>query len=101
MEVCPTEVVLAPAEHIWQLLTDLRKLAHWTGTTLVGAPACPMSTNDHLVFRAGVWRITFDVLEMRPPRMLTIDVGLPLGVTNHEQIRVTPIDARSSRVTFN
>ena len=101
MLVCPTDVVLAPAERIWHLLTDSRTLAQWTGTTLVGAPACPMSAGDHLVFRAGVWRITFDVLDVRPPRTLTLDVGLPFGVTNHEQIQISPIDARSSRVTFN
>lgn len=27
MEVCPTDVLLAPAERIWHLLTDPRKLA--------------------------------------------------------------------------
>lgn len=101
MEVCPTDVLLAPADRIWRLLTDPRKLAQWTGTTLVEGTASPMSTGDHLVFRAGVLRITFDVLDMRPPRELMIDVGLPFGVTNHEQIQITPIDAHSSRVTFN
>ena len=101
MEVCPTVVLLAPAERIWHLLTDARKLAQWTGTTLVEGPARPVRAGDHLVFRAGVFRITFDVLDMRPPRELMLDVGLPFGVTNHEQIQITPIDAQSSRVTFN
>lgn len=101
MEVCPTDVLLASAERIWHLLTDPRKLAQWTGTTLVEGPACPISVGDRLVLRAGVLRITFDVLDMRPPRDLMLDVGLPFGVTNHEQIQITPIDAHSSRVTFN
>ncbi len=101
MEVCPTDVVLAPAERIWHLLTDPRKLAQWTGTTPVDGPGCPMSAGDRLVLRAGVLRIFVDVLDMRPPRELTLDVGLPFGVTNHEQIQITAIDAHSSRVTFN
>ena len=101
MEVCPTDVVLAPAERIWHLFTDPRKLAQWTGTKLVEGPACPMSAGDHLVLGAFGLRITFDVLGMRPPRELTLDVRLPFGVTNHEQIQITPIDAHSSRVTFN
>jgi uncharacterized protein YndB with AHSA1/START domain len=101
MEVCPTDVLLAPAERIWHLLTDPRTLAEWTGTTLVGDPACPMSAGDRLVLRAGAFRITFDVLSLRPLRELTLDVGLPFGVMNHEQIQITPIDARASRVTFN
>ena len=101
MEVCPTEVVLASAERIWDLLTDPRELAQWSGTKLVEGPACPMSAGDHLVLRAGLLRITVDVLDMRPPWELTLDVRLPFGVGNHEQIQITAINAHSSRVTFN
>lgn len=101
MEVCPTDVVLAPAERIWDLLTDPRKLAQWTGTRVVEGPAGPMSAGDHVVLGAGPLRITFDVLDMRPPRQLTLDVRFPFGITNHEQIQIAPIDAHSSRVTYN
>jgi uncharacterized protein YndB with AHSA1/START domain len=101
MEVCATDVLLVPAERIWHLFTDPRKLAQWTGTKLVEGPAGPMSAGDHLVFRAGGLRITLGVLDMRPPRDLMLDVDLPFGVTNHERIQITPIDAHSSRVTLN
>ena len=101
MEVCPTDIVLAPAERIWHLLTHPTTLAQWTGTTLIEGPTRPVHAGDRLVVRAGGFRIIFEVLEMRAPRELTLDVGLPFGVTNHEQIQITPIDAHSSRVTFN
>ena len=101
MEVCSTDLVLAPAERIWHLLTDPHKMAQWTGLKLVEGPARPMSAGDHLAFGFGVLRITFDVLDVRPPRELTLESRLPFGVTNHEQIQITPIDAHSSRVTFN
>jgi uncharacterized protein YndB with AHSA1/START domain len=100
MEVCPTDVVLVPAERIWHLLTDPRKLAQWTGLKLIEGPARPMRAGDHLALGFGVLRITFDVLDVCPPRKLTLESRLPFGVTNHEQIQITPIDAHSSRVTF-
>jgi uncharacterized protein YndB with AHSA1/START domain len=101
MKVCPTDVVLAPAERIWRLLTDPRELARWSGTTLVDAPARAVRAGDHLTFRAWVLPVTFDVLDAQPPRQLTLDVVLPLGITNREQIQITPIAGNSCRVTFN
>jgi uncharacterized protein YndB with AHSA1/START domain len=101
LEVCPTDVLNASAERVWLLLTDPRALAQWTGTTLVERPPGPLQAGDRFVLRAGVFRMTFDVLDIRPPRQLTLDVGLPFGVTNHEQIQVASIDAQSCRVAFN
>ena len=101
MDVCPTDIILAPAERIWHLLTDPRELAQWTGTTLVDAPARAVSSSDRLVFRVGMLRITFDVVDMQAPRQLTFDIALPLGIRNREQMQITPIDANSCRMTFN
>ena len=101
MEVCPTDIILAPAERIWHLLTDPRELAQWSGTRLIEGPVREVSAGDHLVLRAGTMHITFDILDAQAPRQLALDIALPFGVTNHEQIQITPIDAHSSRVTFN
>jgi uncharacterized protein YndB with AHSA1/START domain len=101
MDVCPTDIILAPAERIWHMLTDLPKLAQWTGLRLVEGPACAMRVGDRVILGAAGLRITFDVLAMQPPRELTLDVGFPFGITNHERIQITPIDAHSSRVTYN
>lgn len=101
MDVCPTDIILAPAERIWHLLTDPSELAQWSGTKLVEAPARLMSAGHHLVFRAGMWHITFDVVDVRAPRQLTLDIALPFGVRNREQIQITPIDANSCRTMFN
>ena len=101
MDVCPTEIILAPAERIWHLITDPRELAQWTGTKLVEAPARAMSAGDQLIFGVGMFRITFDVVDMQVPRQLTLDIALPFGIRNREQIQITPIDASSCRTTFN
>ena len=101
MEVCPTEVVLASAERVWELLTDPRELARWSGTKLVEGPARPLRSGDRLVLRAGVMRVRFEVLGMEPPRWLALDIALPFGITNHERIEVTPAGAKACQVTFN
>jgi len=101
MDVCPTDVILAPAERVWRLITDPQALARWMGTTLVEAPGHALSAGDHLVFRVGVFRITFDVVDITPPRQLTLDIALPFGLKNAEQIQIAPIDANSCRTTFS
>jgi uncharacterized protein YndB with AHSA1/START domain len=101
MDVCPTDIILAPAARIWHLLTDPRELARWSGTRLVDAPARAVSAGDHLLLGVGMLRIGFDVVEMQAPRQLTFDIALPFGVRNREQIQITAIDAHSCRTTFN
>jgi uncharacterized protein YndB with AHSA1/START domain len=101
MDVCPTDVILAPVERVWRLVTEPRELAHWSGTRLVEAPTRAIRAGDQLVFRAGVFLITFDVVDLDAPRQLTLDIALPFGVKNREQIQITPIDPRSCRTTFN
>jgi uncharacterized protein YndB with AHSA1/START domain len=101
MEVCPTDVILAPAERIWCLLTDPHELAKWTGANLVEAPGPAVSAGDHLVFRTGMFRINFDVVAVQAPRRLIFDVALPFGLRNREQIEITRINAGSCRTTFN
>jgi len=101
MDVCPTDVILAPVERVWRLVTEPRDLAHWSGTRLVEAPTRAIRAGDQLVFRAGVFLITFDVVDLDAPRQLTLDIALPFGVGNREQIQITPIDPHSCRTTLN
>jgi uncharacterized protein YndB with AHSA1/START domain len=101
MDACPTDIILAPAERIWRLVMDPRELAHWSGMRLVEAPARAISSGDRLVFRAGVFTITLDVVDIQAPRQLTLDIALPFGVKNREQIQITRIDSNSSRTTFS
>lgn len=101
MEVCPTEVINAAAQHVWQLLTDPLQFAQWSSTKLDESPAPPMRAGDSFVLRKGGMRVRIKVLDARPLQHLTLEVHLPFGITNHEQVRLTELSATTCRVTFN
>lgn len=93
-------MIFAPAERIWRLLTNPPELAHWSGTRLVEGPERSLIVGDRLVLRTGIMHIVFDVRDLQPPGQLTLDIALPFGVSNREQIQITRIDGTSCRVTF-
>ena len=45
--------------------------------------------------------IIFAVLDVKAPRQLTLDIALPFGVKNREQIQITRIDSNACRTTLN
>ncbi len=81
--------------------TNPQDLARWTGTKLADGPTRRLQVGDRLVFRAGIFGIVFNVVEVQAPRQLTLDIALPFGVRNHEQIEIAAIDPNSCRTTFN
>lgn len=101
LETCPTDVVHAPQERVWELLTDPARLG-WVGVKLVESPARHLAAGDRLVFGPvpGL-RLSWDVLAVDPPRTLEFDVTTPLGIRNHEVVVVSPVPGHSCRVTFN
>jgi len=101
---CPTEIVAAPPERVWELLTRPAQLARWSGAKLRDGPAHPLETGDVVVLGGGIGhrlKVTIRVKAVEPFRQLTVDVQLPLGVVNHEVVVVTPLGMERSRVTFN
>jgi hypothetical protein len=103
IHVCPTDVVYAPPDRIWQLVTTPRELASWTDTRLVEGPDHEVTPGDCIVLAAGIGRRLKVVLYVRQaerPHHLVLDIRLPFGVANDELIRITPTWSEASRVTF-
>ena len=100
-ETCPTDVVHATPERVWELLTDPTQYG-WLGVKVVEAPDRTLAVGDRLRFgpAPGI-RLSWTVLAVEPLRMLELDITVPLGIRNHETIVVSPIDPVSCRVTFN
>jgi uncharacterized protein YndB with AHSA1/START domain len=104
LHVCPTDVVHATAERIWQLITTPTELARWSDTKVIEAPDRELRTRDRLVLGAGPGRrmkVIFDVEDAVRPRRLALSIRLPLGVTNTEVIEIAPVGGDACRVTFN
>ena len=101
MEVCPTEVIDVAAQHVWPLLTDPRQFAQWSGTKLDEGPAPPVRAGDSFILRKRGMRVRIQVLDASPLQHLTLDVHLPFGIVNHEQVRLTELSATTCRITFN
>ena len=103
---CPTDVIRARAERIWDLFTHTQDVERWTGMRLVGSHRV-LAKGDRILFSPGFGlerlglKMRWDILEMVPPRQLTMDVKLPLGMTNHEVVVISPVDEEKCRVTLN
>jgi uncharacterized protein YndB with AHSA1/START domain len=99
-ETCPTDVIHASPERVWELLTNPARF-QWLGVKVVDAPARAVTTGDRLVFGpAPGLRLSWDVLSVEPLRTLELDVRAPLGIRNHEIVVVSPVGSDSCRVTF-
>ena len=101
---CPTDIVAAPPERVWELLTSPDLLARWSHAELGRAPSRPLEAGDAVVLGVGIGhrlKVTIEVKAVEPFRQLTLDVRLPLGVVNHEVVVVTPLGMDRCRVTFN
>jgi hypothetical protein len=100
-ETCPTDVARAPAERIWELLTDPARLT-WQDAKLIEGPARRLAVGDRLLFTASFGlRVSWSVVELEPLRKLTLHIGLPFGMANEEAIVLSKIDEQSCRITFS
>jgi hypothetical protein len=100
-ETCPTDIIHASPEHVWDLLTNPARL-DWVGVKLVESPARTLAVGDRLVFRPvpGL-RLSWGVLTIEPLRTLELDIRVPFGISNHEVVVVSHLSRDSCRVTFN
>lgn len=104
LHVCPTDVVNAPADRVWQLVTTPKDLAKWSGTRVIEAPDRELRAGDCLTLGAGVGRrlkVIFHVQDAVRPRYLSVRIRLLFGVINNEVIQIAPLGPATSRVTFN
>jgi hypothetical protein len=100
-ETCPTDVIRATPERVWELLTN-PACFDWVGVKLIDPPARTLAVGDRLRFGPvpGL-RLKWTVLGIEPLRTLDLDIKAPLGIRNHETVVVSPVGVDSCRLTFN
>jgi hypothetical protein len=100
-ETCPSDVVRAPVERVWELLT-IPSLIRWADARLIEAPERGLRVGDRIVFTASFGlRVSWTVLGLDAPRELALHIELPFGMANQETIVLSRIDEGECRVTFN
>jgi hypothetical protein len=80
-ETCPTDIVHASSEQVWDVLTDPARL-DWVGVKLVESPSHRLAVGDRLVFRpAPGLHLSWTVLAVEPLRTLEAEVSIERGPT--------------------
>jgi len=106
VSVCPSALVEAPVERVWQLLASPKAFDTWVNLTLVSAdPEGPTRAGQRLVFAGPTFarwlRVTIDVLEVDAERWrLHLLVHVPLGLVNDETITMSEAGEGRTLVRF-
>jgi hypothetical protein len=106
LSVCPSAVVAAPVESVWELLVDPTLYDTWwdarTDRIVPMARAVPGQVLYAKATGLGrTWDVTLTVNAVNPEKhQIQMRVTLPLGMINDTTLTCSPLDASSSRLQF-
>ncbi len=110
LTVCPSAVVSAPGEVVWENLVQWERYSEWFSTNLQvkrlepEGPATPGQTNNFGGKALGrIWRFIFKVEEVNPERHrlgLHAFFPFPFNFQMKPHIACYPIDAANCRVQY-
>ena len=102
--LCPSAVVAAPVESVWELLCEPTLYDEWwDARTERIVPEGKASPGQMLYAKTSAlgrkWDVTLRVEMANPEKhQIQLHIMLPLGTINHATITCTAIDAASCRV---
>ncbi len=106
LSVCPITVVQAPTEVVWDLLSNPTNFSSWSDAKVDRLlPDGPAQAGQHVEAHAELLGLKRPVhIEVRgidrSHRTLDLTTSLPLGITVHNHITVTPLESHSCQVSF-
>ena len=104
--MCPIAVVGAPAERVWDLLSEPANYAQWwDAQTCAITPAGSARPGQRIEAQTTAlgrqWSVNITVDHMdHAQRVIDLTTRLPFGITVHNHIACVPLDATTCRVSF-
>ena len=103
---CPIAAVGAPAERVWDLLSQPTNYAQWwNAQTRAITPAGSAQPGQRIEAQTTAlgrqWNVNITIERIdRARREIDLTTRLPFGITVHNHIRCVPLDAATCRVSF-
>jgi hypothetical protein len=104
---CPTDVVDAPIDVVWNLLTEPARWGEFYDVRILSVePAGPAVVGQVVRAESGPrflhLGVSFEFRHVDVERhALALDARLPLGVTVHEELDCRPLDPNRCRVNYH
>ena len=104
---CPTDIVEAPIEVVWRLLTDFSGWGGFFDIRVISVePPGPAVVGQRMLSEPGPrWlhlgmSFEFTLID-EPQHKLELDVRLPFGLTDHSAIDCVPLEGGRCRVNYH
>jgi len=103
---CPIAAVHAPAERVWNLLSEPANYAEWwDAQTRAITPAGSARPGQRIEARTTAlgrqWKVNITVEDIdHARRVIDLTTRLPFGITVHNHITCVSLDATTCRVSF-
>jgi hypothetical protein len=104
--VCPTDIVRAPVEVVWGLLTTPADWGSFFDADVLSVePAGAAVVGQRIRLASGPWparfRLLFEFTQIDEARgILDLEIRLPFGIVNHEHLVCTPVGPSECRVAY-
>ena len=106
LSICPSDIVEAPLETVWALLTNARGWGDFFDAEVLSVePDGPARAGQRMRLASGRWpfrfRLLFEFSAVDFERHnLRLEIRLPFGVVNHEALHVEPLSPTRCQVSY-
>ena len=103
---CPIALVHAPAERVWDLLSEPANYAQWwdaqaRAITPAGSAQPGQRIEAETTALGRQWNVNITVEHIdHAQRVIDLTTRLPFGITVHNHITCVPLDATTCRLSF-